>query len=249
MRFSLGFLLLLFHLSSEGQALKHSHNDYEQAKPLETALLYHFNSIESDITEFQGRLIVSHDAKNLHQKPTLEVLYLKPLSLAFQKQSSLQYFFIDVKNRQENTLDLLHELVSSYDRLFLKRGESLGQHKVQIILSGDVERMELVDSNVYPYFFVDGRLSDINQNINSAVMPIISANFQLVEPWRINQQLSPSQKERLSTFVNQIHQENKKLRFWNTRDETIFWQLLQDIGVDIIGTDHIQELNEFINSK
>jgi alkaline phosphatase len=80
-------------------------------------------------------------------------------------------------------------------------------------------------------------------------MPIISANFQMIVPWRNGQELSRTQRERLISLVNQIHHENKKLRFWNTRDENIFWELLQDIGVDIIGTDHIQELNQFLISK
>lgn len=249
MKCSLIFPLLLFHLSSQGQILKHSHNDYEQAKPLVTALFCQFNSIESDIIEFQGRLIVTHDAQNLSQKPTLEDLYLKPLSRNFQEHSSLKYLFIDVKNRQENTLDLLHELVSKYGRLFLKRGESLVDQKIQIIITGDVKRFDLVSSHLYPYFFVDGRIADLNQNINSAIMPIISANFQMIVPWRNGQELSRTQRERLISLVNQIHHENKKLRFWNTRDEIIFWELLQDIGVDIIGTDHIQELNQFLISK
>ncbi len=245
MRLLVGLILLLNSVA-QGQVLMHSHNDYNQTRPLETALLSHFNSVEADVTEFENQLIVSHDTKDLSEKPTLEDLYLKPLTKDFCEHSSLKFLFIDIKKRQLGTLNLLHDLISKYEVLFLRRGESLKKNKIQIIISGDVDRKSLVESDTYPYFFVDGRLADLNLDIDSAVMPIISANFQLVERWRKGEKLSNNQKEKLKTLVKHIHQENKKLRFWNTRDETIFWQLLKDIGVDIIGTDHIDELNQFI---
>ena len=42
----------------------HSYNDYEQDYPLKTALENNFNSIEIDMVEFGGEIIVSHDEKN-----------------------------------------------------------------------------------------------------------------------------------------------------------------------------------------
>lgn len=43
------------------EIIGHSHNDYEQKHPLETALQYQFGSIEIDIFEYNGQIVVCHD--------------------------------------------------------------------------------------------------------------------------------------------------------------------------------------------
>jgi hypothetical protein len=57
----------------------HSHNDYEQKRPLLDALEQGFCSIEADVWLVDGELRVAHDLAAARPGRTLEKLYLDPL--------------------------------------------------------------------------------------------------------------------------------------------------------------------------
>jgi len=55
--------------------IAHSHNDYKQNSPLTTAIDNNFASIEIDIFEHNGEIVVAHDEEELNESPTIEDLY------------------------------------------------------------------------------------------------------------------------------------------------------------------------------
>ena len=50
----------------------HSHNDYHQKNPLQSALLHGLRSVEVDVFPFDGELFVAHTRLELDEKKTIE---------------------------------------------------------------------------------------------------------------------------------------------------------------------------------
>jgi hypothetical protein len=47
-------------------------------------------------------------------------------------------------------------------------------------------------------------------------------------------------------LVAQAHAQGRRLRFWATPDKPEVWQVLRAEGVDLIGTDHLAGLRDFL---
>jgi len=67
----------------------HSHNDYEQARPLAEALDQGFCSVEADIFLVGDQLQVAHDRTGLRKERTLQSLYLDPLRKRIREQGGI----------------------------------------------------------------------------------------------------------------------------------------------------------------
>lgn len=223
---------------SEPLILAHSHNDYEQKRPLDAALEHGFNSIEIDIIRHGEILVVSHDEQHLGQKPDIETLYFRPLKEYLENQELQVWLLIDVKKYDEKTLDLLHTLVARYDSLFQQRSGVV--KPLQILLSGDLPRKEILENESYVYFFIDGRVEDLGKGFDSRLMPLISTNFTHHSEWGGRAKPGKEDLQAIRQLVNSVHAEKKKIRFWKTRDSKRVWRALNDTGVDVIGVDHIK---------
>ena len=100
----------------------HSHNDYTRDRPLFDALTYGFTSIEVDVYWQKGRMVVTHDDKNLDEKPTLQELYLDPLveivqkneGTVFENESIQLLLMIDLKSEKVSTYLALREIFETY---------------------------------------------------------------------------------------------------------------------------------------
>ena len=49
--------------------------------------------------------------------------------------------------------------------------------------------------------------------------------------------------------IDSVHQGGKKIRFWAAPDNQNSWRRQMDLGVDLIGTDKIQELSSFLSKE
>lgn len=99
----------------------HSHNDYEQPRPLETTLEQQFYSVEIDIYRSSGEITVSHYPWG--SKGTLKKLYLDPLQARVDVKGSVHSdglpftLWIDLKEGHTELIDDLYELLESYSML------------------------------------------------------------------------------------------------------------------------------------
>ena len=95
----------------------HSHNDYTRDSPLYDALKYGFTSIEVDVYWHKGRMVVTHDDKLLDEKPTLQELYLNPLSSIIQNNGGTVF-----KDDETQLVLTPGQKVVAYSRLGLWAG-------------------------------------------------------------------------------------------------------------------------------
>ena len=235
----------------------HSHNDYEQKRPFFDAAERGFGSIEADIYLVDGKLLVAHNRQDVKPERTLAALYLDPLRAAVQSHGGRVYrngpasiiLLVDVKSEAGPTYAALHAELTRYaDLLTVFRGTAREVRAVTVIISGNRATPD-VAAQAERYAAVDGRREDLKNNPPATLVPLVSENWNSVFSWRWKGDMPPDQKEKLVQWVSQAHAQGRQVRFWNTPDRADAWQLLRAAGVDLIGTDHLAELQTFFSGS
>jgi glycerophosphoryl diester phosphodiesterase len=234
----------------------HSHNNYAQDKPLFNALKNCVKSIEVDVILKENNLFVAHDKEDIRQNVTLQKLYLDPLTEILDNKKSGYYFnyelflLIDFKTEALSTFNKLNEILTNYKKYlsFVDKNGNLVQRKIRIIISGNRPDESVLKKDV-GFCFLDGRISDIGKGKSSNLYPIISDNWNFVINRIGNPENKRVQKLKLKDLISSIHKENKFVRFWGIHDDPEHWQLQKGLGVDLINTDRVSDLNKFLISK
>jgi len=228
----------------------HSHNDYEQEKPLLDALNRQFESVEADIWWSKGEVKISH--LGIIYSGSLEELYLKPLQERVEHLGSVYgdgrpfYLWLDFKENCAELRTGLRVLMNQYEILFKKNQSFV---PVQLILTGnDTAKRD---------FFMDNRdwMITLDQNDFVARPPQNSAYSWYSLEWRdffewdgIGE-ISIKEKKTLNQLIEKIHNQQKKVRFFGTPETYSSWNELIRANVDILGTDHLQKLRDFIDRR
>lgn len=234
-------LLLGVLVSCYGRAtpLAHSHNDYEQPRPLLDALALGFDSVEADVWLVDGRLLVAHEAAQVQPGRTLEALYLDPLR-EWVKQPGRRplILLIDVKTEAVATYAALDAVLGKYPDL------SAG---VRFIISGNRAR-EVMAAQAGRRAAMDGRMDDLATAAPRDLIPLVSDNWAKFFAWRGEGEFPAADQELLRQFVAQARARHRLLRFWNTPNRPEVWRVLREAGVDVIGTDDLLALRRFLDT-
>jgi hypothetical protein len=234
----------------------HAHNDYEHERPLFEALDNGFTSVEADVHLIDGELYVTHDhPENLTQAKTLQELYLDPLmkrvedngGSVYLKYDEYFYLMIDVKTEALPTYLVLKEVLREYEAILSQVVKGMEQkHKpVKIFISGNRAINQML--NAEPKLMaLDGRPDDLGKNIEPFDMPVVSQNYNKYMTWSGEGEVDAVEKKNLLSFIDNAHQENKKVRLWGTPDREEVWKYLDDCGVDLINTDRLSDLRNFL---
>lgn len=227
----------------------HAHNDYEHVHPLFDALSFGFNSVEADVHLVEGELYVSHDHPDIQSAKTLEQLYLHPIDslirwntgYVYKNQKYPFYLMIDFKTDGEKTYSKLKSILDNYASILQGKNPPL-----IIFISGN-RPIETIVNDKSSLVSLDGRPSDLGKGFSSKVMPVISIDFKSLSQWNGKGEMSVENQSKISKLAKAVHDENKKLRLWAIPDQPNAWQTLLDSGVDLINTDRLKELSEFLN--
>ena len=227
----------------------HAHNDYAHDRPLFEALENGFVSIEADVHLSNGKILVGHDHPT---SKTLESLYLKPLDSIARRNGGKVYpqknvtvmLMIDIKTDGVKTFKALQKLLSKY-----ADASNPGTYKgFRVFISGN-RAIELIRNDPQHLSSIDGRPEDIGKGFTEAEMPVISENYSKIIKW--DGKGSPTQEDlnKLTSLASKVHAENKKLRLWGIPDQENAWNVLLQAGVDLINSDKLKELNDFLTTK
>ena len=238
--------------------IKHAHNDYKHKNPLFDALDQGFYSVEADVYLVDDSLYVAHDKHEIQSGRTLRKLYLDPLKKRIQQNNGSVYgngeeiiLFIDIKENGLEVYKKLHSILENYSEIISSSGsDGLVKKAVRVVISGD-RPIEYMQNQKFRHTGVDGRLENLDGKISSDLMPIISDSWLTYFEWNGEGEMPAKEKNKLKEFVNKAHEKGYLIRFLDTPNETkeqrlAFWKLFADVGVDLIGTDHLEELNKFI---
>lgn len=230
----------------------HSHNDYDRNRPFYDAFDQRFGSIEADVYCVDGELYVAHDRDKIEESRTLRAMYLEPVKREAGRNGGSVYgkgqspqLLIDLKTNWEETLPVLAAQLDEYGDYF---DPARNPHAVRVTVSGSMPRPELFGK--YPEFiFFDGR--PVNEYTPEQLkrLSMISASFGDYSRWNGNDDMSAEDSVAIKGFIDAGHAKGQKVRFWGCPDTEKAWLTFMDMGVDIINTDRVAELGEFIRNR
>jgi len=219
------------------------------------ALEHGFCSVEADIFLVDGQLLVGHARRELSPEKTLEKLYLAPLAKRVAQNGGGVYaagipftLLIDIKTAAEPTYQALEIRLQRYSSM-LTRFTSTGiqQGAVTVIVSGNRPTATMA-SQARRWAAVDGRLSDLGGSTPVSLMPLISDRWSSYFQWDGHGKFPPGEKKQLQVYVQQAHAAGRRIRFWATPDNRAMWQALAEAKVDLINTDDLQGLQNFLQT-
>jgi len=260
----LHFIIFIFSTSLFAQnktevtplPLAHSHNDYERKKPLKEALEHGFTSIEADVLFVYGRLLVGHNMPNrrFHGLKTLSRQYLRPLYRRWKRNDGEIYpgykgdfyLWIDIKFEPKQSYHRLREILIHFKEMlnYYENGK-FHKGKVTVILSGERPFDELLNDTLQ-LMTLDGRPGDLGKNYPTELMPFISERADKIAGTTDSSKINQEVIERIKTHIEKVHAQGKKVRLWATPEDKKVWGILIQIGIDLINTDHLTKLRNYL---
>jgi len=239
----------------------HSHNDYEQKRPLLEALDHGFCSVEADVYLVEGRLWVAHDRKDLKPERTLKSLYLDPLAERVRNRTGIfadpqarLMLLVDVKGQGAEVYERLKTELAPYAPMLTRfRDSGVVTGAVTVVLSGD-RAWDLARADRDRWCALDGRMSDLTNAAPAgpapaSLVPLVSESWRSLFRWDGDGEMSAREKARLKALVGQAHAQGRKIRFWALPDRPAAWKVCQEAGVDLINTDKIPSLAAFLRGQ
>jgi glycerophosphoryl diester phosphodiesterase len=231
----------------------HAHNDYLHTRPLLDALEQGFCSVEADIYLTNGLLLVAHDLDKAWASNTLEKLYLDPLLARVNQNKGRVYvqptefiLLIDVKSEAEPTYAVLRTRLLRYAKMLTTFSDKrTDRNAVTVILSGNRPQATVAGEKTR-YVSIDGRLADLEGSFSRHLIPLVSDNWTKHFQWRGTGPLPEADQTKLAEVVKTAHSQGRKVRFWAVPDEEQAWRVLHSAGVDLLNTDRLVEMKNFL---
>ncbi|TKJ35978.1 MAG: hypothetical protein CEE38_13290 [Planctomycetes bacterium B3_Pla] len=243
--------------------LAHAHNDYRHEQPLHDALAHGFSGVEADIFLVDDDLFVAHDRHEITPERTLRRLYLDPLRERVKQNGGSVYpnpgapgqvtLLIDIKSETAATYKVLDRILAEYQDIFTSFGpDGRSDKAVLAVISGN-RPYELMASQKVRYAGYDGRLTDLQSNAPADLMPLISDNWTRHFKWRGTGRMPAEERGKLREIVQTAHDKGRRVRFWATPDNPsaareALWRELILAGVDMLNTDDLEGLQQFLLS-
>jgi len=232
----------------------YAHNDYWHKRPLYDALGDGFTHIEADIYLRDGQLVVAHVLPRLRMRKTLDSLYLKPLAGCVdntnRELTCPEYpvmLMIDIKSGARCTYIALRKLLEKYRPLLssCKNGEFV-QGKITIVLTGH-KPIQLLRKETDRIAFVDEDLMQVKADtINQNFYQTASCRYSRLLDWVGEGPMPDNERTHLCEYVSAAHRLGKKVRLWASPENKAVWHELLDCGVDLINTDQLDNLKNFL---
>ncbi len=231
----------------------HAHNDYEHQRPLLDALDQGFCSVEADIHLVDGRLLVAHDRSGTRPDRDLDSLYLTPLHERVKKHGGRVHpghpdftLLIDFKTEAGPTYAAIKPLLAEHADMLTTFGpDGVRKNAVTVILSGNKPSEEM-RPEATRLAAIDGRMKDLAGTEPATWMPLVSERWGALFKWRGSGPLPEDEAARLRELVQKAHAQGRRIRFWAIPDNPAGWAAVTQAGVDLVNTDHLAELRQFL---
>lgn len=255
------FVLLLFSLQTVRAQSPlpngFAHNDYLHKHPLLDALANGYTNIEADIFLHGKKLIIAHFNPFFKNDRTLERLYLKPLSDRIKNNNGQVYkgynspviLMIDIKTGAVNTYPALKQLLEKYRPILSSYDHGqVHQGPVTVVLSGN-KPYDAIKNEDDRLAFIDEDLRKTYQDTSARdVYKMSSCKYSRLIDWRGNGDIPTVEEDKLRAFVNMAHKFGKKVRLWASPENDKVWNELLKCKVDLINTDKLVVLKNFLIS-
>ena len=217
----------------------HSHNDYEQKRPLLDAVASRITSVEVDLFLEGDVIMVAHDRGKWRGE--FETLYLKPLNELWQKNAlpvrgdEIFLLWLDLKDGSAALRQHLHRLLETYP---VTHHADPARARVQVILTGDKTAKEAFVEE-HPSELVSRDSNDFSQDDppGSQSWNWYALDWRKIGTWNGEGSMPVMERKRLIEIVGRIHTNGRKVRLWHHPATLSVWQEATAAGVDRLGTD------------
>jgi hypothetical protein len=255
-------LLALYPLISRPQSIPlpnaFAHNDYFHKRPLYDALENGYTNIEADIFLKGDELIVAHTNPYFKDKRTLEKLYLKPLADHITANNGQVYggynnpiiLLIDIKTDAAKTYLALKPLLEKYRSILTgyENGKVINR-KITIVISGN-KPYAIIKGELKRLAFIDEDLKEAAKDtVYNTIAPMASCKYTKLIKWAGVGTMPVTERQLLCSYVMAAHKYGKKVRLWASPENKTVWQELLKCGVDLINTDQLVALKNFLISR
>jgi hypothetical protein len=224
----------------------HSHNDYQQKRPLHDAVDAGLNSVEVDLWLENGTLLVGHDRGKW--RGDFETLYLQPLAQLYEDGKlplAADHSFLlwlDIKDGNAAFGSALYRLLEAQP--WARRPEPQGA-RIEVVLTGNADAKEAyVKEHASPSVTRDSNTFLEDDPPASPGWRWYALDWRKLSAWKGTTDMPEEDRIRLHALVARIHGNGRKLRLWNHPATLRFWQEAVDAGVDRIGTDSVPKPSE-----
>ena len=224
----------------------HSHNDYKNNIPFYRAYNAGFGSIEADVFAVSGQLMVAHKEEEVTPARSLKLMYIDPLVEKLKKDTARKLrLLIEIKKDYSITLPLVIEELKPLSQYFDYAGH---QGRLSIVMTGAVPPGQvMVNYPAWMSFDIDHMAGFTPQQFTK--IGLISVPFDRYSKWNGAGELANDDAARITRTIDSAHAIGKKIRFFAIPDTSTCWKELIRLHADVIGTDHINELADFLNKK
>ncbi len=225
----------------------HAHNDYLHPVPFYTAYNAGFGSIEADVYPVNGVLCVAHDTGNISPARNLKALYLDPLLSELQKNPIRKLkLLIDIKKNYTESLKLLAGEVEQLKKYLFTPANP--NNPLTILVSGD-RPLPILYKNYPDYLYFDDDLKQDHTASEWKRVGQVSLSFERFSSWKGDHKMENKERKVLRRLVNKVHKKGKTIRFWGAPDNPLSWKTQAELKVDLIGTDKIEQLSDFLKEN
>jgi len=231
----------------------HSHNDYEQRRPLLDALALGYRSVEADILLRDGELWVSHKGRSF--LGTLRELYLDPLQARVDRLGSVGgdgesfLLWLDLKSGEDELVLELRQLLARYPMLARMDGGKMKRAAVTVILTGDENAKRAYTAGAGARY----ACRDSNELLEDENRDPLHLWYALSWPdwffWDGEGRIPSAERNRLQALVDAVHSRGRRLRLYHLPEAESVWSEALDAGVDLLSTDDLQRLEQFLDAR
>jgi len=231
----------------------HSHNDYEQRRPLLDALALGYRSVEADILLRDGELWVSHKGRSF--LGTLRELYLDPLQARVDRLGSVGgdgesfLLWLDLKSGEDELVLELRQLLARYPMLARMDGGKMKRAAVTVILTGDENAKRAYTAGAGARY----ACRDSNELLEDENRDPLHLWYALSWPdwffWDGEGRIPSTERNRLQALVDAVHRRGRRLRLYHLPEAESVWSEALDAGVDLLSTDDLQRLEQFLDAR
>lgn len=235
-----------------------AHNDYNHNRPLFDALENGYTNIEADVFLEDDELIIAHINPFFRRSKTLESLYLKPLARHIKNNGGEVYkgytepviLMIDIKTGADNTYAAIEKVLARYSNILSSFDHGVVTKKqVTVVLSGH-KPYQMLKAQQTRFAFIDEDLVKSKQDTLSAnVYELSSCKYSKILRWTGRGKFPDEERARLCAYVAMAHKFRRKVRLWASPENQEVWNELLNCKVDLICTDKLAELKEFLLSR
>lgn len=192
--------------------------------------------------------MVAHTALEIRPGRTLESLYFDPISGKIQTNSGNIYsaetsrltLMIDLKTDGIPTLNAIVDHLKNYPKI-------ISCQSLTIAISGNVP--DTSHWKNFPDFITfDGRPNKNYSESHLQRVSFISNSFSTYSSWNGKGKIPDADLKKITDVIASVHGQQKKIRFWGAPDVQNAWQTFIQLGVDILGTDKVDELEKFLRT-